>query len=457
MTYYLAKGMVKTLAVFSLLLFSSFVLSRMVPGDPAARVLTAHSGSLNADESLKRIHYEQLYRSYGLHLPLFYISVSSLAVPDSFESVPGQLFSRQLVALAQWSGQSEASYRFCRSYLPLMNEFGGVPSVEDKDAFVEQLDVFFSGHQYSNVLHIDAKSAWISLKKERGHSSWKRLVPVIAFHSDNQFHRWLFGEDASSVDGIVSGDWGVSWISGRDVWQVLRHPLALTTVMAVLVLASAFPLALLAGGWMACHQQRRRVKWLSALGVFVYALPGFWTGTLLLVFFCSPAWLNWFSPSVPVLETNSGWCLWSLSLATQAGSFALPFLVILYSSLIYLTQSAYKLMADECKKNYARTLLAKGLSIEQVVFRHALRSCFPTLLVMTLGIFPLLMGGAVVIEFLFSMPGVGSLLVSACESRDFPMIAALLFFVGLISLLSFLITACTDRWFKHVFPQTLQP
>lgn len=457
MAYYLAKGLVKTLLVFSLLLFSSFVLSRMVPGDPAARVLTSHSGSLNVHESLKRTHYEQLYRSYGLHLPLFYISVSSLAVPDSFESVPGQLFSRQLVALAQWSGQAEASYRFCRYYLPIMSEFGGVPSVEDRVAFVQRIDAFFSGHQSSNILRSDAKSAWTSLKKEREHSYWKRLVPVIAVHRDNQFHRWLFGENTASVDGILSGDWGVSWISGRDVWQVLRHPLALTTVMAVLVLATAFPLALLAGGWMACHHQRTRVKWLSALGVFLYALPGFWMGTLLLVFFCSPAWLNWFSPSVPVLETNSGWYFWSLSLATQIGSFALPFLVILYSSLIYLTQSAYKLMADECKKNYARTLLAKGLSIEQVVFRHAFRNCFPTLLVMTLGIFPLLMGGAVVIEFLFSMPGVGSLLVSACESRDFPMIAALLFFVGLVSLLSFLITAGTDRWLKHVFPQPLQP
>lgn len=452
----LANGCLKVLVVFSILLFSSFSLSRMVPGDPAARILTTQSGSLNADESLKKIHYEQLYRSYGLHLPLFYFSVSSMAVPDSFEAIPGRLFSRQLVALSQWSGQAEASYRFCKAYLPLMNDHGGVPSVEDGDDFLQQVDGFFNHYQSANVLQRDAKSAWMALKKERAHCSWKRLVPVIAFHDDNQFHRWLFGADMSNVGGILHGDWGVSWISGRDVWKVQRYPLALTTMMAILVLVTAFPVAILVGGWMACYEKSRYVKWLSALGVFVYALPGFWIGTLLMVFFCSPAWLNCFPSSVPVLETNAGWWHWLRSLVTQAENFALPFFVILYSSMIYLTQSAFKLMADECKKNYARALLAKGLSMRQVVFRHAFRNCFPTLLVMTLSIFPLLMGGAVAIEFLFSMPGVGSMLVSACESRDFPMIAASLFFVGFISLLSFILTACTDHGLKFFFPENQQ-
>ncbi|GAA4368564.1 ABC transporter permease [Hymenobacter saemangeumensis] len=256
----------------------------------------------------------------------------------------------------------------------------------------------------------------------------------------NQYHRWA-GE-------VLRGRLGYSIRTGQPVseriGQALAHTLPLTGAAIVLTTLGALLLA----RWLAAGRPAYS-RVIQLLLTALQAPPLFVVAMALLLLFANPAWLDWF----PVYEspvaggTNPG--LTGSGLARAV----LPVASLVLTALPALTLQLEQAISQELRLPYVLTARAKGLSTALVVNRHALRNALLPLLTQFTGLLPALFAGAVVVEVIFAIPGMGRLLVTAATTRDYPVLVGALAITGASRLLALLLAdvlyAQTDpriRW-----------
>lgn len=216
------------------------------------------------------------------------------------------------------------------------------------------------------------------------------------------------------MEGLLSGDLGNSYKTGRPVLTELleRFPatvkLAVTgTVISIII---GIPLGILA----ARYKGTKLDKLILAMATVGFSLPTFWFGLLVIMVFAVQ--LGW----LPIAG-GTGWRDLILPAFT---------LGIMESTIIIrLTRST---MVEVMGNEYIRTARAKGLHETIILYRHALRNVMvPIITVLGLQI-AALMGGAIITEQVFSWPGIGTLSISAISGRDFPIIQGGIMFIGLV-------------------------
>jgi len=216
-----------------------------------------------------------------------------------------------------------------------------------------------------------------------------------------------------------------------------------TLLLAVLASFVAIALGLPAGVLAA----RRRGTWLdlSSMGVAMIgiSMPTFWLGLNLILIFA--VWLRWL-PVAGYQPLSSG--LWP-----SLRYLILPALTLGAAQAALLARMTRSMMLETLDQDYVRTARAKGLAERSVVLRHALRNaCIPLLTVIGLT-FAVLMGGAVVTEQIFNIPGIGRLLIQAIGRRDFPLVQGAVLVIAavyvLINLLVDLLYAVVDPRIRH--------
>ena len=111
----------------------------------------------------------------------------------------------------------------------------------------------------------------------------------------------------------------------------------------------------------------------------------------------------------------------------------LPVLTLTYGSLAYLSRQMRAGMLDVIRQDYIRTAKAKGLSDDRVVYRHALRNSMIPVLTLLASILPILIGGSVIVEFIFDIPGMGKYAYEGLLRRDFSIVMATTIFVGVMT------------------------
>jgi peptide/nickel transport system permease protein len=150
------------------------------------------------------------------------------------------------------------------------------------------------------------------------------------------------------------------------------------------------------------------------------SLPAFVTGSLLILVFAG--WLRWLPSSSALLQGEGLW-FWTRMLA-------LPVATLTLESLAHATRTTRSSMIEVLKTPYVRTAILKGAPRRVVLFKHALRNALlPTVTVLAFN-FGWMLGGIVVVEQVFSYPGLGSLVLFAIEQRDLPLLQASMFFVA---------------------------
>jgi peptide/nickel transport system permease protein len=226
------------------------------------------------------------------------------------------------------------------------------------------------------------------------------------------------------LGNVLQGDFGRSVTTKQPVWDAFLTRLPVSALLAgyaiVVMVVISVPLGTLAA-------VKRGTAWdmlASGLSVFGLAVPGFWLAILLVMLFAVR--LNWLpasgyvSPSENPLETLRTLFLPALALgAAGAGS---------------LTRQLRSSLLEVLQDDYVRTARAKGLRSQAVLFRHAMRNALiPSVTVLGLSMGNLL-GGSLIIESIFLVPGMGSLLVNAIFTRDFPVVQAgtLVISVGIV-------------------------
>lgn len=219
-----------------------------------------------------------------------------------------------------------------------------------------------------------------------------------------QYWNWL--------TGVLRGDWGRSLITGQPVLPQLQARLPATVQLAAMALLVGVLIAFPAGILSALRPGRRLDIATSVITQLGVAVPDFWLGILLVLFFSLT--LRWLPPSgyTSFLEDPAGWLAHIILPALTAG---------LISAAIQ-TRFIRSAMLEVLGEDYVRTARAKGLPERQVILRHGLRAALiPIVTIVGLQITALL-SSVVVVEVVFAWPGLGRLALDAVLDRDYPLL-----------------------------------
>lgn len=225
-------------------------------------------------------------------------------------------------------------------------------------------------------------------------------------------------------------DFGKSWTGNFDVLSEFSHRLPYTLLISALALLFATGFGIPLGIASAIKQYSLFDYGSTFVVMLLFSMPAFWLGTMCQIFFCLT--LGW----LPV----SGIASWK--------SFILPPIILGANTLASMIRMSRTSMLDVIKMDYIRTARAKGASNRDVIIHHSIRnSLIPV--VTQIGIsFAGTIGGAVVTESIFAIPGIGTMLINAVKSRDVPVVMGTVIFitiiVGIINLVVDLICAIVD-------------
>jgi len=223
----------------------------------------------------------------------------------------------------------------------------------------------------------------------------------------------------------------------RVIVRRLPPTLKLNLCAILLVYACAVPI----GIYAAVRHRRLDERMVTVFLFVLYSLPTFWVGLLLLTFFASKE----FFPIFPVagLEPSAsfswGRTTWQVWLET-ARYYVLPVFCLTYGGLAGLSRYARVGMLEVIRQDYVRTARAKGLPEWRVLLIHAFRNGLIPLITLFAGLLPGLVAGSIIIEFIFSIPGMGSLSLLALSYRDYPLLMALFSMGAFLALFGILIS-----------------
>jgi peptide/nickel transport system permease protein len=231
---------------------------------------------------------------------------------------------------------------------------------------------------------------------------------------------------------MVQLNFGQSFIYHQDAFQLL-----LTRVPATLQLAGvALALQLVIGVPLGVIAALKRGTWLDGMirvfGVAGHALPAFWLGLVLIIVFA--VGLRWL-PSQGMLTVGKD--VWDLP--DRLRHILLPAFVLSLTGIANYSRILRTETLDVLSQDYVRTAHAKGLHERTVVFVHALRNALIPVVTALGGILAALVGGALVVEQVFSWPGVGQFTFQAAIAKDYPVVQAATMFVSVLLVVSYLL------------------
>ncbi|MCH6562817.1 MAG: ABC transporter permease [Myxococcales bacterium] len=247
-----------------------------------------------------------------------------------------------------------------------------------------------------------------------------------------QYIRWL--------GRILHADLGRSFKDQRLVWDKIRERMPLTITLNSLALLITYGIAIPLGILSAVKTGSIADRVSTLIIFMLYSLPSFWVGTLIIIFLCGGDFLDWFPPAgLHALDYDPEWPLYR-RLGDYLHHLAMPLLVTTYGSFAFLSRVLRSSMLEVKLQDYVRTARAKGVSERVVILRHILRnSIIP--IVTNLGLLlPALIGGSVIIETIFSLPGLGYLGYQAVLARDYPVVLALFSVGSALTLVGILIS-----------------
>jgi peptide/nickel transport system permease protein len=257
-----------------------------------------------------------------------------------------------------------------------------------------------------NVLPGDAINALIPIDAqqdrefvEQVREEWGLNDPMIV-----RYGRWL--------GNAVQGDLGDSIVTGRPVTDEIVHRLPITLEIMFVAIGLSLLLAIPLGLLSAYREGRRPDRVISGVAQLGLSMPVFVTGLILIYFFALK--LHWFPAT--------GWNRLSKGIGPNLKTVALPAISLAITEAAVYTRVLRSDVITTLKENYILSARAKGLTDRYILFRHGLRPSLLTLVTVVGLSIGTLIGGTLVVEYLFAIPGLGRRIFSAIYQRDFMMV-----------------------------------
>ncbi len=462
MLQYAVKRTLWMVPTFFLISLVVFALINLAPGNPGQAGGLENVGSGAAVQSKSVIIFK---RQFNLDKPVLVNTRFAMtrgdvrglvATANALGSTPtpaqriaakndledgGQYLVRHLVALLDDAdpamAQLAAQYLTSAASLALVSETAGDPDAarlenRRREAFNQSFTGWACpGELAATPCLTDARRHWQGWWTEH-HAAYEYTPAESAwvFLTDTRFAKYWYN--------LVHLDFGISAIDREPVLAKVLRKLKYSISLSLTAILLAYLVAVPVGVYSAVKSGSRSDTVLTVVLFLLYSLPTFFTGTVLLRLFSQGTPFAWFPvgrfETLPQDPTTLGW------LVDVAWHLVLPVCTSASVALAALSRYARTGVIDVIRADYIRTARAKGLEEPVVILKHAVRNGMIPILTLLGGILPVLVSGSVVIEVVFTIPGMGSFLVESITSRDYNSVMAVLLASAVLTLVGILIS-----------------
>lgn len=221
--------------------------------------------------------------------------------------------------------------------------------------------------------------------------------------------------------GAVRGDLGRSFISSQDVTAIMSTRVPVSLSLIVLTLAITLLLSVLLGV-LAASRGGVLDRAIQTTAVIVGAVPGYWLALVMVIVFAINLRLVPATGFIPISQSVIGWF----------STVILPCIAIALGPGLALAVWIRSSIVDIRRQDFVRTLRSRGISERAVMFRHVLRNAAPSTIQMLGLLIIALLGGTVIVERIFNLPGIGMMALSAGQAGDIPVVLAGVTFMVLV-------------------------
>ena len=489
------KYTLKRLFVFIPMLIAisllAFIVSINAPGDPVDRLTKAAGNEGGADQQsgTAKKDKEDKRKQLGLDLPIFYFSVGDIASSDTLYKVQDRDHRENLEALTHQFGNWIAVSNYYHSLLNFQKSLQkiNIDKISEKDSTIDKVkshdllinlknnisglltlnkislvnsrfkninEIVDNNYIFNPILKEYEELKEIRNQLELTQKRWKTYIPSIKWYGMNsQYHWWLFGDMFNSKKterkGILRGDFGISYADSQPIKNKIWEKVGISFTLSLLSIIIAYLISIPIGIYSAYKKDSLADRGMSLILFILYSLPSFFVGTVLLLLFANPDFLTWFPESgikdPKIWSDHPEWSdsFWDIfnweKIKHQAPYLVLPLFTYTYGSFAFLSRIMRVGMIEIVSQDYIRTARAKGLSEKKVILKHALRNSLLPIVTVFAAIFPMSIGGSIIIEYIFTIPGMGTEMFNAILNYDYPMIIAFFTLIGFLTMVGYLV------------------
>src|SRR5690554_279834 len=440
---------IPTLFVISLF---TFILNVNVPGDPVEQILGGGGSAAEMGQSSSKLASERAYidkrRELGLDLPVFYFSLSNAATPDTLHRIHRKLHKANLEQLILLYGNWTEIEKYYHAIVELDLAISDLKTDSlNADAKIGMRDETYTLHNESdpNVISVSlskmdtymqeapsmmgiaqeyevVKSSYQSILDQA--QPYKNYIPSFHFYgTQNQYHQW--------ITKFIVGDFGISYQDGRPVKEAVWGAVGKTLMISIISIILTYLIAVPIGVLSAKNKNSTSDQVTTTILFVLYSLPNFWVATLLITFFGGGDFFDWFPTYGLGDEYDTFW--------VKAHHLVLPLFCWTYGGLAFVSRQMRGAMVTSLSQDYVRTSRAKGVSERGVVWKHAFKNSLLPVITLFASVFPLAISGSIVLEIIFSIPGMGKLAFDALIARNYPVVYTVVMFSAVVTMLGYLV------------------
>ncbi|MFJ7647547.1 ABC transporter permease [Lysinibacillus sp. NPDC097279] len=231
--------------------------------------------------------------------------------------------------------------------------------------------------------------------------------------------RPLYEQYADWMKGLLTGELGNSIRFSMPVKDLLFDRLPVTMSLALLTLTIVLLVSLPLGMFAARRQNKLSDVSLSTLTQIGMAVPSFWLGMMLILYVGMK--FSFFK--------ISGYIPWTQSISGALSTLVLPALTIAIPQIAVNFRYVRTAILEQMQLDYVRTIRSKGMSEQNVMYKHVLKNAMIPILTVFGLIMAEVVAGTIIVEQVFSLPGVGQLLITAISNRDFPLVQGIVMYI----------------------------
>lgn len=466
---FIIKRLLWSIPTLLAIVLVGFVLLVYTPGDPVKTVLHLS----DSDDPLKPTspNIEKQKREWedklGLNLPLFYFTIQSSALPDTLYKVTDIKEKKIIRNLCLTTGQTERVVEL-RNYIKILkkswsSDLLSLPvgvrdslntEIEEITHIIQKLSTESNKTKVNeHISELNTKVQYLpfpntDMVAERLDKSFSLrtgntpavFIPSIQFHSKSRFHQWLFG-DGKYSKGILRGDFGISYVTQEPITKHIYKNLFWSVLFSGLGIMMAYLISIPIGIRSAIHNNSLGERLTTVFLFILYAIPVFFMGTLLQTFLANNQYWHIFEPTgiqpIRGFKPNSNLIerIWQ-----SLPYMILPIICFTYSSIAFLTKLTKTAVLETLNQPYIQTAKAKGLPFKTIIYKHAFRNALIPLITVFANIFPVLVGGSVIVETIFTIPGMGTEMFSSYFSNNIPVIISIFTLTGIFTVVGFFVS-----------------
>jgi peptide/nickel transport system permease protein len=433
-----------------------FFLSKLIPGDRAESILILQG--VQPDASNYKKEYQKTYLKQRLDRPLFYFSVLPHFYPENINSI---LDPQERQLSQKWLSEKYPSENIIKvldarqilmthlekdtssRYDPILKSLRYESDVKNLYIIGDSL-LQFQAPFHKDILTFQS----IIAELEAAKISW--YYPKVVWHGfTNQFHIW--------VAAVLHGDFGQSIKDGRPVSEKVGKAIQWTIILALLSISIALIISIPVGLYSGYYNHTWITKVSDFVWLILYSIPVFWLASILILYSTSDRYGSWLDifPAPGLWYIPEGQSAWK-TLSQYSQQLVLPVVCMVANDIAQISAIIRNNTEEQKSKPYIMMARAKGLNDNGILRKHILPNVLLPLITIGGGRLASALSGALIIEVIFNIPGMGRLMYDSILASDWNVVFGILVVLSVVTVIVLAVTDIMYAWANPKIEQKMQ-